>query len=50
MTPEPSRWSKIRELQGSLSLAPYEAKYRVALLLNFQEATPNAQNALLENP
>lgn len=39
---------QIRELQNSLSLAPYEAKYRVAFLLNFQEATPNAQNALLK--
>ncbi len=39
---------QIRELQPSLSLAPYEARYRVALLLNFQEATPNAQNALLK--
>ena len=39
---------QVREVQNSLSLAPYEAKYRVALLLNFQEATPNAQNALLK--
>ncbi len=39
---------QIRELQGGLSLAPYEAKYRIALFLNFQEATPNAQNALLK--
>jgi DNA polymerase-3 subunit delta' len=39
---------QVRELQNSLSLSPYEAKYRVALLLNFQEATPNAQNALLK--
>jgi len=39
---------QIRELQGSLSLAPYETRYRIALLLNFQEATPNAQNALLK--
>jgi|AutmiccommuBRH23_1029490.scaffolds.fasta_scaffold00025_53 DNA polymerase-3 subunit delta' len=39
---------QIRELQLNLSLAPYEAKYRVAILLNFQEATPNAQNALLK--
>jgi len=39
---------QIRELQSSLSLAPYEARYRIALLLNFQEATPNAQNALLK--
>ncbi len=39
---------QIRELQSRLSLAPYEANYRVALFLNFQEATPNAQNALLK--
>ncbi len=39
---------QIRELQSSLSLTPYEAKYRIAMLLNFQEATPNAQNALLK--
>jgi DNA polymerase-3 subunit delta' len=39
---------QVRELQNSLSLSPYEAKYRVALLLNFQDATPNAQNALLK--
>jgi DNA polymerase-3 subunit delta' len=39
---------QVRELQNSLSLSPYEAKYRVALLPNFQEATPNAQNALLK--
>jgi DNA polymerase-3 subunit delta' len=39
---------QIRELQLNLSLAPYEAKYRVAILHNFQEATPNAQNALLK--
>jgi DNA polymerase-3 subunit delta' len=39
---------QIRELQGSLSLVPYEARYRIALMLNFHEATPNAQNALLK--
>ena len=39
---------QIRELQHSLSLSPYEAAYRVALLLRFQEANPNAQNALLK--
>ncbi len=38
----------IREAQRSLSLLPYEAKYRVALLLRFHEANPNAQNALLK--
>ena len=39
---------QIRNLQHSLSLSPYEAKYRVALLLNFQQANANAQNALLK--
>ena len=38
----------IRQLQHSLSLAPYEARYRIALLLRFQEANSNAQNALLK--
>lgn len=38
----------IRELQRSLNLAPYEARYRVALLLRFEEATASAQNALLK--
>ena len=39
---------QIRELQRSLSLAPYEANYRVALLLRFEEAHPGASNALLK--
>ncbi|RPJ51106.1 MAG: DNA polymerase III subunit, partial [Chloroflexi bacterium] len=39
---------QIREAQHPLSLLPYEAHYRVALLLRFQEANPNAQNALLK--
>jgi len=38
----------VRELQRNLSLAPYQANYRVALLLRFQDATPSAQNALLK--
>jgi DNA polymerase-3 subunit delta' len=38
----------IRELQRSLSLAPFEAQYRVALLLNFEEASLSAANALLK--
>ena len=38
----------VRELQRSLSLAPYQASYRVALLLRFQDATQSAQNALLK--
>jgi len=39
---------QVRELQRTLSLTPYEARYRVALLLNFQLANANAQNALLK--
>ena len=39
---------QIRELQHTLALAPYEAKYRVAMLLRFEEAHPSAQNALLK--
>ncbi|MBU0510600.1 MAG: DNA polymerase III subunit delta' [Chloroflexi bacterium] len=39
---------QIRELQRGLALTPYEAKYRVALLLRFEEANPNAANALLK--
>jgi len=39
---------QIRDLQHSLSLTPYEAKYRIALLLRFEEATQSAQNALLK--
>ena len=39
---------QVRKLQHSLSLSPYEARFRIALLLNFQSANPNAQNALLK--
>lgn len=39
---------QIRELQHTLALAPYEAQYRVAMLLRFEEAHPSAQNALLK--
>lgn len=39
---------QVRDLQHALSLAPYEATYRIALLLNFQQATESAQNALLK--
>lgn len=38
----------VRELQRSLALTPYEGRYRVALLLRFEEANQNAQNALLK--
>jgi len=39
---------QIRELQHHLALSPYEARYRIALLLNFERANPNAANALLK--
>ncbi len=39
---------QIRGLQHRLALAPYEAQRRIALLLDFQDANPNAQNALLK--
>jgi DNA polymerase III subunit delta' len=39
---------QVRELQRILSLAPYEAHYRVALLLRFEEANDSAANALLK--
>jgi DNA polymerase-3 subunit delta' len=39
---------QIRDLQRSLSLAPYEARYRVAVLLRFEEAHASASNALLK--
>lgn len=38
----------LRELQRSLSLAPYDAEYRIALILNFQDASISASNALLK--
>ncbi len=39
---------QVRELGRSLALAPYEARYRLALLLRFEEAHPSAANALLK--
>ncbi|HTX92845.1 MAG TPA: DNA polymerase III subunit delta' [Anaerolineales bacterium] len=39
---------QIRNVRQSLSLKPYQGKYRVALFLRFQEANPNAANALLK--
>jgi DNA polymerase-3 subunit delta' len=42
------RVDQIRELQHNLALHPYEARYRVAVLLRFEEAHPSAMNALLK--
>lgn len=39
---------QIREMQHSLSLSPYAGRYRVALILRFEEANLNAANALLK--
>jgi DNA polymerase-3 subunit delta' len=39
---------QVRELQSFVMLAPYEAPYKVGLLLNFEHATVQAQNALLK--
>jgi DNA polymerase-3 subunit delta' len=39
---------QIRDIQHYLSLAPYQASYRVAILLRFEEANVSAANALLK--
>jgi DNA polymerase-3 subunit delta' len=39
---------QIRAIQHGLSLKPYQGNYRVAIILRFQEANPNAANALLK--
>ena len=39
---------KVRELQGQLSLAAYEGRYKVAILRNFDTATIGAANAFLK--
>ena len=39
---------QVRELQHTLSLAPYEARYRVALILRFEEAQSSSANAMLK--
>lgn len=39
---------QIRELQHGLALAPYDAKYRIAILRRFEEANRQAANALLK--
>jgi DNA polymerase-3 subunit delta' len=38
----------VRDLQRTLSLAPYMSNYRIALLLNFEDANPSAANAVLK--
>lgn len=39
---------QVRELLHTLSLSPYEAKYRLALILRFEEANTSASNAILK--
>lgn len=39
---------QVRELQRGLALSPYDAEYRVALLLGFEQANQFAANALLK--
>jgi DNA polymerase-3 subunit delta' len=39
---------QVRQLQRQLALAPYEGKYRVAVLPRFHEASESAANALLK--
>jgi len=39
---------QIRDLQQTLALRPYEARYRVAILRRFQQATVQAADALLK--
>lgn len=39
---------QIREARRTLTLKPYQSKYRVSIFLRFQEANENAANALLK--
>jgi DNA polymerase-3 subunit delta' len=39
---------QVREVKRTISLKPYQSKYRIALFLRFQESNPNASNALLK--
>jgi len=39
---------QVRQLQRQLALAPFEGRWRLALLLRFHEANPSAANALLK--
>jgi len=40
---------QVRAMQQSLALAPYQSKYRVVLIPDFQRATLGASNALLKS-
>lgn len=39
---------QVREVRRTLTLRPYQSRYRVALFLRFQEASDGASNALLK--
>lgn len=39
---------QVREVRRTLTLKPYQSKYRVAIFLRFQEASEGAANALLK--
>jgi DNA polymerase-3 subunit delta' len=39
---------QVRDMMSTLSLSPYEAPFKVAFLLNFEEASQHAANALLK--
>lgn len=45
---ETLRINQVRELQRELALSPYEGRYRVAIFVRFQNASPGAANALLK--
>ncbi|MBN1314284.1 MAG: DNA polymerase III subunit delta' [Anaerolineales bacterium] len=45
---ETLRINQVRELQKELALSPYEGRYRVAILVRFQNASIGAANALLK--
>jgi DNA polymerase-3 subunit delta' len=45
---ETIRIDQVRELQQELALLPYEGRWRVAILSEFERATPEAANALLK--
>ncbi|MDX9991539.1 MAG: DNA polymerase III subunit delta' [Anaerolineales bacterium] len=39
---------QVREVQKFLSLKPYQSAYKIVIFLRFEEANPNAANALLK--
>ena len=45
---QPLKIDQVRDLQRELSLSPYEGRWRVAVLCEFERATTEAANALLK--